>query len=80
MFDELTSRLEGVIKTLRGHGKLTESNIDSALKEVRRALLEADVNFRVAREFIARVRERALGIDVLTSITPGQLVVKIVPA
>lgn len=78
MFDELTSRLEGVIKTLRGHGKLTESNIDSALKEIRRALLEADVNFRVAKEFIARVRERALGQDVLTSITPGQLVVKIV--
>lgn len=78
MFDELTSRLEGVIKTLRGHGKLTESNIDSALKEVRRALLEADVNFRVAKEFVARVRERALGQDVLTSITPGQLVVKIV--
>lgn len=78
MFDELTSRLEGVIKTLRGHGKLTESNIDSALKEVRRALLEADVNFRVARDFIAKVRERALGVDVLTSITPGQLVVKIV--
>jgi len=78
MFDELTSRLEGVIKTLRGHGKLTESNIDSALKQVRRALLEADVNFRVAKDFIARVRERALGVDVLTSIMPGQLVVKIV--
>jgi signal recognition particle subunit SRP54 len=78
MFSELTGKLEGVIKTLRGHGKLTESNIDSALKEVRRALLEADVNFRVVRDFVARVREKALGQKVLTSITPGQLIVKIV--
>lgn len=78
MFSELTGKLEGVFKTLRGHGKLTESNIESALKEVRRALLEADVNFRVVRDFVARVKEQSLGEKVLTSITPGQLVVKIV--
>lgn len=78
MFEELSTRLEGVFKTLRGHGKLTESNIESALKEVRRALLEADVHFKVARDFIARVREKALGQDVLKSITPGQQVIKIV--
>jgi signal recognition particle subunit SRP54 len=78
MFDELTTRLESVFKTLRGHGKLTESNIESALKEVRRALLEADVHFKVARDFIARIKEKALGQEVLKSITPGQQVIKIV--
>ncbi len=78
MFSELTGKLEGVLKTLRGHGKLTESNIESALKEVRRALLEADVHFRVVKEFVARVKDQALGQKVLTSITPGQLMVKIV--
>jgi signal recognition particle subunit SRP54 len=78
MFSDLTAKLQGVFATLRGHGKLTESNVESALKEVRRALLEADVNFRVVKDFIARVKEGALGQKVLTSITPGQLVVKIV--
>lgn len=64
--------MEGVLKTLRGQGKLTEKNIDDSLRQVRRALLEADVNFRVAREFIDKVKEKALGQGVLKSLTPGQ--------
>lgn len=72
MFEELSSRMEGVLKTLRGQGKLTEKNIDDSLRQVRRALLEADVNFRVAREFIDKVKEKALGQGVLKSLTPGQ--------
>ena len=78
MFDQLTERLEGVFKKLRGHGRLTEANIEEALREVRRALLEADVNYKVARSFIDRVKEKAVGQDVLKSITPGQQVVKVV--
>jgi signal recognition particle subunit SRP54 len=78
MFGELTTRLEGVFKTLRGHGKLSESNIDGALKEVRRALLEADVHFKVVRDFTAAVREKSLGQAVRGSITPGQQLIKIV--
>jgi len=78
MFGDLSARLEGIFKTLRGHGKLSESNIDDALKEVRRALLEADVNFRVARDFVKAVREKSLGREVTKSITPGQQVIKIV--
>ena len=78
MFDQLSDKLEGVFKKLRGQGKLTEANIDEALREVRRALLEADVNYKVARDFIKRVKERALGQEVLKSITPGQQVVKVV--
>ena len=78
MFDLLTEKLEGVFKKLRGHGKLTEANIEEALREVRRALLEADVNYKVARSFVARVKERAVGQEVLRSITPGQLVIKLV--
>jgi signal recognition particle subunit SRP54 len=78
MFGELTTRLEGVFKTLRGHGKLSESNIDEALKNVRRALLEADVHFKVVRDFTAGVREKSLGQAVLKSITPGQQLIKIV--
>jgi signal recognition particle subunit SRP54 len=78
MFSELTSKLEGVFQSLRGHGKLSEINVESALKEVRRALLEADVNFRVVRDFVDRVKTQALGQKVLSSITPGQQIVKIV--
>ncbi len=78
MFEQLTERLEGVFKTLRGRGKLSETNIDEAMREVRRALLEADVNYKVARSFISRVKERAIGQDVLKSISPGQQVVKVV--
>src|SRR5574341_2385748 len=78
MFDRLTERLGLVFKRLRGHGRLTEENIAEALREVRLALLEADVNFKVVKGFIERVRERALGREVLESLTPGQQVVKVV--
>jgi len=78
MFESLSDKLDGVFKKLKGHGKLTEKNIDQGLKEVRMALLEADVHFRVAKNFIADVRQRALGREVLASLTPAQQVIKIV--
>ena len=78
MFDTLTEKLNGVFQRLTGRGRLTERDVDEGLREVRRALLEADVDFRVARDFVARVKERALGNDVLESLSPGQQVVKIV--
>ncbi len=78
MFENLTDRLEGVFKKLRGHGRLTEENIEEAMREVRTALLEADVNLQVVKEFIASVTEKAVGKEVLASLAPGQQVVKIV--
>ncbi len=78
MFEGLSQRLSLVFKGLRGHGRLTEQNIAEALREVRLALLEADVHVRVVKGFIERVRERAVGRDVLESLTPGQQVVKVV--
>ncbi len=78
MFDELSRKLEGVLKKLRGQGKITEANIAETLREVRRVLLDADVNFKVARDFIESVRTKALGQEVLQSITPGQLIVRII--
>jgi signal recognition particle subunit SRP54 len=78
MFDSLSDRLESVFKKLRGHGRLDESNIQDGLREVRMALLEADVNFKVVKDFVERVKVRAMGQDVLGSLTPGQQVVKIV--
>jgi len=78
MLDSLTTRLTGIFDRLRGFGRLTEENIQEALREVRVALLEADVNFKVVKGFIERVRVKAIGQDVLTSLTPGQQVVKIV--
>jgi signal recognition particle subunit SRP54 len=78
MFENLTGRLSQVVKTLRGEARLTESNIQDALREVRVALLEADVALPVVRDFIARVRERALGQDVAGSLTPGQALVGVV--
>ena len=78
MFDNLTDKLTGIFNRLSSKGRLTEKDIDEALGQVRRALLEADVNFRVARDFVAKVKERSLGSDVLESLTPGQQVVKIV--
>jgi signal recognition particle subunit SRP54 len=78
MFENLTERLDGIFKKLRGRGRLDAENIAAALKEVRMALLEADVNFRVVKDFIEEVRVRAIGEEVLGSITPGQQVVKIV--
>ena len=78
MFDNLTERLTGIFSRLQGKGRLTEKDIDDALGQVRRSLLEADVNFRVARDFVAAVKERALDNEVMTSLSPGQQVVKIV--
>ncbi len=78
MFNELTEKLEHIFKNLRGQGKLTEVNIREALRDIRRSLLEADVNYKVAKRFISRVEENAMGTNVLTSITPGQMIVKIV--
>ncbi len=78
MFESLTEKLDRTFKKLRGHGKLSESNINDALKEVQMSLLEADVNFRVVKQFIQAVKERALGTEVMQSLTPGQQFVKIV--
>jgi len=78
MFENLSDKLDSVFKKLRGHGKLSEKNIDEGLKEVRMALLEADVHYRVVKGFIEEVRQRALGHEVMDSLTPGQQVIKIV--
>ena len=78
MFENLTDKLTGIFNRLSSKGRLTEKDIDEALAQVRRSLLEADVNFRVARDFVAKVKERSLGVDVLESLSPGQQVVKIV--
>lgn len=78
MFDNLSSKLDKAFQVLKGHGKITEINVAETLKEVRRALLDADVNFKIAKEFTVRVKEKALGQKVLTSLQPGQLLVKIV--
>ena len=77
-FDSLTEKLTKVFKNLRGKGKLNENDVKAALKEVKIALLEADVNFKVAKNFIKTVEERAIGQDVMNSLTPGQMVIKIV--
>ncbi|HCP92202.1 MAG TPA: signal recognition particle protein [Spartobacteria bacterium] len=77
MFSQLGDKLQEIFKELRGHGTITESNIDNALRQVRLTLLEADVDFQVAKNFIARVKQKALGEAVLRSITPGQQIVKI---
>ncbi len=77
MFPQLGDKLQDIFKDLRGHGVISESNIDAALRQVRMALLEADVDFQVARKFIARVKQKALGETVLRSIAPGQQIVKI---
>ncbi len=78
MFDNLSDRLDAVFKKLKGHGKLTEKNIEEGLKEVRMALLEADVHYKVVKKFVADIKERALGQEVMESLTPGQQVIKIV--
>ena len=77
-FDSLSDRLNKTIRNIAGKGKLTDDNMESMLKEVRLALLEADVNYKIVKEFIATIQEKALGQDVLKSLTPGQQVVKIV--
>ncbi|HEX9093388.1 MAG TPA: signal recognition particle protein [Coriobacteriia bacterium] len=78
MFDNLSARLQAVFSKLTGRGHLSEADVDAAMREIRLALLEADVNFKVVKDFVARVRERAVGADVMSSLTPGQTVVKIV--
>ncbi len=78
MFEELSRKLDSVFRKLKGRGKLSEENIKDALRDIRRVLLEADVNFRVAKQFIQAVEEKAVGQEVLRSITPGQQVVKVV--
>ncbi len=78
MLEDLSSKLDSIFKKVRGQGKLTEKNIADSLKEIRRALLEADVNYRVVKQFINDVQEKAVGEEVLRSVTPGQQIVKIV--
>ncbi|MGD1967779.1 MAG: signal recognition particle receptor subunit alpha, partial [Desulfobacterales bacterium] len=78
MLDSLSDRLNSIFRKLKGHGKLSEKNIEEGLKEVRMALLEADVHYRVVKGFIADIKERAMGQEVLESLTPGQQVIKIV--
>lgn len=78
LFENLSNKLQETFKKLRGQGKLTEKNIEDSLREVKLALLEADVNYKVVKDFIARVKERAIGHEVLNSLTPGQQVIKVV--
>ncbi|MEA1948934.1 MAG: signal recognition particle protein [Thermodesulfobacteriota bacterium] len=78
MFDNLSDRLNFVFKKLKGHGKLTEKNIEEGFKEIRMALLEADVHYKVAKKFVGDIKKRALGQEVMASLTPGQQVIKIV--
>ena len=77
-FDNLSEKLQNIFKGLKGKGRLTEADVKTALREVKMALLEADVNFKVVKNFVASVQERAVGQDVLNSLTPGQTVIKIV--
>ena len=77
-FDSLSDKLQNIFKNLRGKGRLSEADVKAALKEVKMALLEADVNFKVVKNFVKKVQERAVGQDVLNSLTPGQMVVKLV--
>ena len=78
MFESLGDRLQEVLHKAKGYGKITEENIDEMMREIRLSLLEADVNYKVVKEFINTIQEKALGQDVLKSLTPGQQVVKIV--
>ncbi len=78
MFDNLSDKLDKALHVLKGHGSITEVNVAETLKEVRRALLDADVNFKTAKEFTNTVKEKALGQNVLTTLQPGQLMVKLV--
>ena len=78
MFENLSDKLERSFKLLKGQGKITELNVAETLKEVRRSLLDADVNYKIAKDFTNRVKEKALGMNVLTAVKPGQMMVKIV--
>ena len=77
-FDSLSEKLQNVFKNLRSKGRLTEDDVKTALREVKMALLEADVNFRVVKKFVKDVQERAIGQDVMSGLNPGQMVIKIV--
>src|SRR5678816_2963545 len=76
MFDTLTGKLQNAFRNLRGLGKISESNVSDSLREVRMAMLDADVNFKVVKEFIDRVKEKALGQEVIQSVQPGQQIIK----
>lgn len=78
MLDDLTNKLETVLKKIRGQGKITDTNIDESLREIRRVLFDADVNYKVVTKFINDVKEKSIGLNVLNSITPGQLIVKVI--
>ena len=78
MFEDLSLKLESVFKRLRGQGKVSEANVAETLREIRRVLLDADVNYKVAKQFVDDVQKRAIGQEVLQSITPGQLIIKII--
>lgn len=78
MFDDLSGKLEGVLKKIRGQGKITEKNVDESLREIRRVLFDADVNYKVVKDFLEEVKRKSLGENVLLSVTPGQLIVKII--
>ena len=77
MFENLQDKLEGAFKNLKGQGKLTELNIAATVKDIRRALVDADVNYKIAKEFTDTIKDKAMGQNVLTSVAPGQLMVKI---
>ncbi|NBB84725.1 MAG: signal recognition particle protein, partial [Bacteroidetes bacterium] len=78
MFESLSDKIEGAIKNVTGQGRINELNIAATMREIRRALLDADVNYQVARDFTDQVKEKATGDEVLNSVTPGQQLVKIV--
>src|SRR5665213_297537 len=78
MFDSLSTKLQNAFKNLRGLGKISETNVSDSLREVRLALLDADVNFKVARDFIERVKVKAIGQEVIQSVQPGQQIIKII--
>ena len=78
MFEKLSDKLDKAFSLLKGHGRITEINVAQTLKEVRRALIDADVSYQTAKKFVDQVKDKAMGKEVLTSINPGQLMVKIV--
>src|SRR5512136_767103 len=78
MFESLSGKLQNAFRNLRGLGKISEANVGDALREVRLALLEADVNFKVARDFIERVKTKSIGLEVVQSIQPGQQIIKVI--
>ncbi len=78
IFESLSNKLQGALNKLKGKGKLSEKDIDEAMRDIRLSLLEADVNFKVVKDFVKSVKERSMGSEVMESLTPGQQVVKIV--